>query len=298
MFPRQLLPYFLILIAGLIWGATFSLILIAARGGVHPLTLTAWQVVLTALLYLLLCLVCRIPFFQIRNLRHYLVLTVVGITVPTGLYYYAAPNLSAGILSITVSTVPLLTYGLMLVMRLESLIFKRVLGIVLGMVAILLLVLPEQSVDGAGATFWILVVLISAFLYTIENVYIGEAVKPDVDIRELLCGANLLSAFILMGFVTVAGIDVPIDWLFTIEGLALAGTALGSGIAYALFFYTIKLSGPVFASQCAYIVTISGVLWGIVIFAEQHSLWVWSSVVVMISGLVLVTPKEKVEHFE
>ena len=60
-----------------------------------------------------------------------------------------------------------------------------------------------------------------------------------------------------------------------------------------MFFYTIKTAGPVFASQCAYIVTISGVLWGIVIFAEVHSIWVWLSVVVMMAGLALVTPTGK-----
>ncbi len=57
-----------------------------------------------------------------------------------------------------------------------------------------------------------------------------------------------------------------------------------------MFFYTIKTSGPVFASQCAYVVTIAGVIWGIIVFAEEHSLWVWSSVIVMLLGLMLVNP--------
>jgi len=35
------------------------------------------------------------------------------------------------------------------------------------------------------------------------------------------------------------------------------------------------------------------VLWGIVLFAEEHSIWVWSSVLVMLIGLVLVTPKQE-----
>ena len=59
-----------------------------------------------------------------------------------------------------------------------------------------------------------------------------------------------------------------------------------------MFFYTIKTSGPVFASQCAYIVTLSGVAWGIILFSEQHSLWVWISVIVMMLGLFLVSPQK------
>ena len=62
-----------------------------------------------------------------------------------------------------------------------------------------------------------------------------------------------------------------------------------------MFFYTIKTSGPVFASQCAYAVTISGVIWGIIIFSEQHGIWIWISVMVMLLGLVLVSPDEEAE---
>jgi len=37
-------------------------------------------------------------------------------------------------------------------------------------------------------------------------------------------------------------------------------------------------------------VTISGILWGIVIFSEVHTIWLWLSVLVMMAGLALVTP--------
>jgi len=78
-------------------------------------------------------------------------------------------------------------------------------------------------------------------------------------------------------------------------GLAIIVIAVGSGIAYAMFFYTIKASGPVFASQCAYVVTLSGVFWGIIVFSEQHTIWIWMSVIVMLLGLVLVTPDDKAD---
>ena len=55
------------------------------------------------------------------------------------------------------------------------------------------------------------------------------------------------------------------------------------------------IPGAVFASQCAYAVTISGVIWGIIVFSEQHSIWVWSSVVVMLFGLALVLPAKETE---
>lgn len=293
----RFLPYALILIAGSIWGATFSLTLIATADGAHPFALTAWQFLLTTLFYFIVCNVSRIQFFKFKNLRHYLIITAVGIILPTLFYFYAAPHLSAGILSITVSIVPMITYAMMLAMRFEKAAMKRILGIVLGMIAILLLVLPDQGLSSDDANLWILLVLLSAVLYSVENIYISRGVPNDIDIREVLCGSNLVASLIMFPLAISMGVAEPIGWLLSDAGMALAGIALGSGIAYALFFYSIKQSGPVFASQCAYIVTISGVLWGILIFAEVHSFWVWSSVVVMMLGLVLVTPDRKPDNF-
>lgn len=293
MTEHRLFPYLLILGAGAIWGATFSLALIATARGAHPLGLSAWQVVLTAAFFLAVCLLSRVSLFDIKHLRHYLVLALVGISVPNLLYYYAAPHLSAGILAITVSTVPLFTYAIMLVLRFESVIARRLAGIVLGMIAILLLVIPDQGLSSDDASFWILAVLVCALLYAVENVYISRGIPIHIDIRELLFASNLIASLVQFPLAIYLGVDESPAWLATDAGLAIIGIALGSGFAYAMFFYTIKASGPVFASQCAYVVTISGVIWGIIVFSEQHTLWIWISVIVMLLGLLLVNPDDE-----
>ena len=290
---HRFFPYLLITVAGLIWGATFSLALMATSEGAHPLAISAWQVVVTGVFFIGFCGIACIPVFQFKHIRHYVVLAVIGITAPNLAYYYAAPHLSAGILSITVSTVPLLTYAFMLFLHYESILLKRVFGILLGMVAILLLVLPDQGLEGSDANLWILLALVSAVMYSVENIYIGHGVDDIVDVRELLSGSNIIAFFLQFPLALYLGIAEPVSWLITIPGLALAALGIGSGLAYSLFFYTIKTSGAVFASQCAYIVTMSGVFWGIIIFSEQHSIWVWSSLLVLMVGLVLVTPNKK-----
>jgi drug/metabolite transporter (DMT)-like permease len=285
-----LLPYFLIITAGVVWGATFSLALIATADGTHPVMLTSCQVVISAIFFIGVCRFSRVPIFRLRQLPIYTLLALLGIILPDLLYYFAAPHLNAGILSITVSTVPLFTYAIMWAMRFEKMILKRAIGIVLGMVAILLLVLPDQKLSSINANFWILAVVLSAVCYAIENVYISEGINVDLDIRELLCGSNILAAIILVPATAWMGVGVPVSWILTPAALAITTIALSSTLAYMMFFYTIRTAGPVFASQCAYIVTISGILWGIVIFSEVHTIWVWLSVVVMMAGLALVTP--------
>jgi drug/metabolite transporter (DMT)-like permease len=295
MAEHRLFPYILILTAGIIWGGTFSLALIATEQGAHPLGLSAWQVVLTAAFFLIIYLFSRFTLFNFKHLRHYLILAVIGITAPNLLYYFAAPHLSAGILAITISTVPLFTYAIVLLLRFESIVARRFVGIVVGMVAILLLAIPDHGFSSVDANFWILVVMICAILYSIENVYLGRGIDPKIDIRELLFGSNLVAALMQFPLAIYLGVDESWTWLASSAGLAIMGIAMGSGIAYALFFYAIKRAGPVFASQCAYVVTISGVIWGMIIFSEQHSVWIWISIVIMLFGLVLVIPDKEAE---
>lgn len=289
-----LLPYLLILTAGVIWGSTFSLALVATADGTHPMALTSWHVILAGVLFVIVCLVSKVPVFKFRRLPVYCVIAAIGLVIPDLLYYFAAPHLNAGILSITVSTVPLFTYAIMWAMRFEAMIFKRALGIVLGMIAILLLVLPDQGLSSADANYWILAVVLCAVAYAIENVYIAQGISDEMDVRELLSGSNIVAAIVLVPATAWMDVGEPVSWLYTSAGLALSMIALLSTVAYMMFFYTIKISGPVFASQCAYIVTISGVLWGILIFSEVHTAWVWLSVLVMLAGLALVTPSNRI----
>jgi len=286
-------PYLLILCTGILWGATFSLTLIATAGGAHPLFLSAYQVLLTAAFFLVVCLIFRVRLFNPKNLVYYSVIAVIGLSVPNLLYYNAAPHLSAGILAITISTVPLFTYAIMLILGFETVMRRRMAGIALGLFAIMLLVIPDQGFSSDDASFWILVVIICATLYAIENVYISRGINPDIDVRELLLGSNLVAVFLQFPVAIYLDLHEPWSWMISDSGLAMAGMALISGIAYSMFFYTIKTFGPVFASQCAYVVTISGVFWGIILFSEQHTTWVWISVAVMMFGLILVTPDDK-----
>ena len=69
--------------------------------------------------------------------------------------------------------------------------------------------------------------------------------------------------------------------------------AVINATAYSAFVACIAVAGPLFASQVGYIVTLAGVFWGIAIFDETHSIWVWASLVTMLLGLILVSPRKQ-----
>jgi drug/metabolite transporter (DMT)-like permease len=49
----------------------------------------------------------------------------------------------------------------------------------------------------------------------------------------------------------------------------------------------------VFTSQVANLVTLCGVLWGMILFGERHSAWIWLSLATMMAGVFLVAPRMK-----
>ncbi len=86
---------------------------------------------------------------------------------------------------------------------------------------------------------------------------------------------------------------VPLAWPWGAVEWSIAGMAVINAVGYALFIYLITYAGAVFATQVAYVVTISGVAWGIVIFDEQHSVWVWLSLACILTGLTLIRPRRR-----
>lgn len=129
------------------------------------------------------------------------------------------------------------TYLMAWVLGYESLRMKRAVGIILGMIAIVLLVLPDHGLKSMDAIF-----------YSIENIYISEGVDDSVDVRELLSGSNIIAMLILVPLTLIQGHSVSLEWVVSQSAWAVLGISISSTFAYMMFFYTIKISEPVFAS--------------------------------------------------
>ena len=48
---------------------------------------------------------------------------------------------------------------------------------------------------------------------------------------------------------------------------------------------------PVFSSQANFISVVAGVFWGMAIFGEEPSLWIWASLVLLVAALLLALPR-------
>jgi drug/metabolite transporter (DMT)-like permease len=61
-----------------------------------------------------------------------------------------------------------------------------------------------------------------------------------------------------------------------------------SAIAFTLFFLLVRIAGPVYFSQVAYLVTFFGIAIAMVVFDERYSAWHWAAFAVTVAGVILV----------
>jgi drug/metabolite transporter (DMT)-like permease len=286
--------WLILFLMGVAWGLSFSLAKIAAEGGGHPLGITLWQAMLGALFLSAVTLgQGRVVSFKGNLPQLYVICALLGTVVPGVIFYAAARHVPAGVLSISVTLVPILTVFLAVILRVERLALSRVAGVLCGMAAVILLVGPEESLPSAAAVPWVLLACLASACYAVENLVIALRMPESANPFMVACGMHLVATVVLLPLVLATDSFVTLAWPWDRVAWSIVGLSALNAFAYSLFIYLVHRAGPVFASQVAYVVTLSGVIWGMAIFGEAHSAWVWLSLVVMLAGLAMVTPRRK-----
>ena len=291
---KKVLPWAFLLFMGTAWGLSFSLGKIAVENGAKPFGISQFQVMLSGLILLVITLVRRKPMRDIFDKIGFIfIIAMLGAAIPGVLFYYAAPHVPAGVLSITVALIPLMTYGFSIPLKMEKFSVIRFMGLVFGVIAICFIALPENSLPNRAALPWILLACISALCYAIENIILGFKSAVTIGPIRLAMGMNLIAAIVLLPITFMTdSFFVPSFPPQTVD-YAVIGLGLITVVAYTMFVMSVAMFGPVFASQVGYLVTLAGVFWGILIFDESHSIWIWLSLAAMIIGLALVAPRDK-----
>ncbi|GMG82744.1 hypothetical protein LNKW23_19570 [Paralimibaculum aggregatum] len=276
---------------GLAWGATGLLAKIAAGGSHGAVQLAFWQTLIAVTVFTAILRVrgMALPLGR-RHLLFYAVCGLLGTALPHTVSFVSIRHLPVGVQALTLSTVPMLTLVLALVTGAERGDPRRVLGIVLGLAAMLLIVLPGSSLPERGQALWLLLPMLVALSYAGENTVIAASRPEGLKPVQVMCGLSWAAALMLAPLVAMAEGPVLPAAIGMAEA-ALVACALLHVVAYFGFVWLIGHAGPVFAAQVGYLVTASGIGWGMALLGERHSPWVWAAAVLVFAGLALVRPR-------
>jgi drug/metabolite transporter (DMT)-like permease len=161
--------------------------------------------------------------------------------------------------------------------------------------SIILLVAPTESLPDPAQLPWVLLAFASCASYAALSIMLALW-KPAgsgtlASASGMFCAAGLIMAPLAAATGSFGVFQPP----WTVISLSLLGLGIINAFAYAAFFRLVEQAGPVFTSQTGNLVTLFGVGWGILIFGERHSIWVWLSFATMMVALALVRPLQSMQ---
>lgn len=277
-----------LLALGSIWGLSISTSKLAVQA-FGPFSVVFWYALVAFLVLAAISLVRgKLPPLDGRHVRYYVASGLIGFAIPSLNNVLVVQQVPAGILSTMIATAPVFTYAIALVAGQERFQVMRASGIGLGLVGALVILLPANSLPDAGMAPWVALGLLTPFLYGISAVVISRYMPRETDSITLATGFLGVAVVFFLATMLASGetaLPWPVQWPGSHMILWLGIT---SSAAYVLYFQIIRIAGPVYLSQVGYLVVTIGVVAGILIFDEQHSLWAWIGIGLMVSGLVLV----------
>ena len=290
---KRFWPWIVLAVTGTAWGLTFSVTKMATDTGAAVIGIAFWQTLLSGIMLMIYAYIRNGHIgIKWRHLPLIAAVSFTGVLVPGLIFYEATRHVQPGILAIADTLVPMMTFALALFIGLEKSSIKRLAGLIAGITGILLLVLPDSSLPDQAATFWVLISCLGATCYAVENLIIDAYQPADLGPIRLSVGMNIFAACILFPVALMTDHFFIPQFPFGVLEWSLLSIALISAIGYSSFVFLIVTTGPVFASQVGFMVTITGVLWGVIIFQDEYSGTVWLALIIMMAGLALVTPRK------
>lgn len=268
-----------LVLIGVGWGSTQPLGKVAASSGHPPFALILWQLVI--------CVVV----LTWRALGFYGAVAVLGTLVPNLTFYISVHRLPAGIMSILISTVPLMALPMNLALGADRFDLKRLAGLMLGLAGVAIIAAPGASLPDPSMAAFLPLALIGPFFYAMEGTFVARYGMPGMDPVQAMLGASLVGLILCLPLVWLTGSWVNPLPPWGLAEAALLGSSALHACLYAGYVALAARAGAVFASQSAYIVTASGLCWAMLLLGERFSPLVFVAMGVMLVGLTLVRPR-------
>jgi drug/metabolite transporter (DMT)-like permease len=300
---------FLLLAA--IWGSSFLWIKIGLDEGVAPLTIVSMRTLFAGLL-LAVVLVIRGGRLPLRwNIwKRMFFLGATNIVVPFALIAWGQQYIPSGMASILNAMVPLFTIMLAAVaLADEHITAAKIAGLGIGFVGVIVLAWPSlEAAQGdehaALALMGMLAVAGAAIFYAVASVYTRRRLtgmpiieESDGTLRapmpvEISLGSTV-TAFIMITVLAVI-FERPAGGLYLLPQSGLGWVsmiwlgALGTAVAYLLFFRIIERWGATRTTLVTYVIPIVAIALGFIVLGERLRPLELVGAALIIAGVVLV----------
>jgi len=284
-----LLPYAAFVALALIWGVSFLLIKVTVQD-MSPTALLLFRSASGFAALALIVLALRKPLFGPGwrgRVVGFAIMALTNAVIPWVAIGWGEERISSGLASILNSTTTLWTAVLIYwVMPTERPTAINYVGVVVGFAGVVILVYPELASHGlSGDVLGALAVVVASLSYAVNALYQRRKMR-SVSIFEVSLGQ--LGAGVLFA-IPLAAPSLPSIHFHWVSMAAVIGLgAIGTGVAYTLYYYVMNTLGAVRAAGVTYLVPVTAVFWGAFLLNETVSVSVVAGGIVILAGILLV----------
>ncbi|MFK7860163.1 MAG: DMT family transporter [Granulosicoccus sp.] len=280
-----LVDYLRLLSAAAIWGATFLCNEIALAD-FSPVSITAYRIILAALLLLIICYGRgqSIPC-DLKTLGLLSVIGVLNSVVPFMLIGWGQLSIDSATTGILLASSPFATLLLShFLTRDDRFAWNKLFGLTLGFIGVCAL-LGQGLQQGSDTFAGMLAVILAGCCYALSSVLIrrlGSIPSFALAAGTLLCAGAVMLPLLLL-FDSPWEQDYRRSTIAALLFLAIGPTAIG----YVLRAQIVKLNGAVFMSNVGYLIPVFAVLWGWVFLSNRPSSIMLFSLCLILAGIAL-----------
>jgi drug/metabolite transporter (DMT)-like permease len=257
-------------LAGLIWGASFLFVEYALTA-LTPIGVAFWRTTFGALAMLIAVLIykSKLP----TSFEAWRKMAIAGMfmsSVPFTLFAFAQTYVTSALASILNAVTPIATVIVMLIaFRSEKLLPHVVVGLVVGLIGVLI-VLGVWQGFGDNEPLAIVALLVAVTCYGIGTPYIRKYIAPlKLSTEVSVFGQIGTAAVTLLPIYLISGQYFTSTPTLPAIGSVLAIGALGSGVAFLLYYKVLDVVGSAIASSVTYITPVIAVILGVLLLNEE-----------------------------
>lgn len=283
----------ILLVLGAGWGLTIPFSKITVSAGYQPLGLVFWQLAIGAVFLGITMFkrLRRVPITR-QTIIVWVAIATLGTIIPNSASYRAMAQLPAGVMSIVISTIPLMAFPIALALGSDRFSWRRFFGLLLGLCGVALIAFPETSLPDRAMLIFLPLALLAPLCYALEGNWVARFGTAGLDPVQVLFGASVIGSVIALPLAVASGeFFVPLP-PFILADATLLAAAIIHVVVYVAYVWLVGQAGAVFAGQVSYFVTCFGVVWAMVLLGERYSLWIWAALALMLAGLALVQPRQ------
>lgn len=277
-----------------IWGGSFIFMRIASPI-LGPVITADLRVLIGALVLIAYFAIAKVPFPLRQHWKLLLLFGGIGTALPFLCFSFAALHIPAGYSAVLNGTTPFFGAFFAMLWGGEKLTVRKVCGLLLGMAGVALVVELVKFDFTINSILALAAGSLAAACYGLTNVLIRKY-GSHIPSMTMAAGVLLFASLWLAPLVPFN--PVRADITLAAAGSLLALGAICSGLAFLLYFKLLANVGVTKALTVTQLVTVFGLLWGLLFFREPINMFNVLGAALIIVGTTLVVRPPKTKQLE